>query len=262
MVDAVDVLELPPVSVPVKSRNVERPAEVNSPRRFLLPLVALVVVLLASCGPAADTGSVAAGFPPNANHPKPVDKTFLGCPPQGDGGDSQLNILKNRIDDGENGAYHDVALSTLISLTFPQDIGKVRRDNWTSADVSAVAPYEGVAIRTVGYLVDVKHEGTESPNCHDVDHRDFHVWIVPNQSDGKASAMVVEVAPRVRDQRPGWTDTALSNLRGQKVRISGWLMLDQEHPEQLGKTRATLYEIHPILHIEVSQGGGWTSIDS
>lgn len=234
----------------------------NRLRRFFLPFLAVVLILLAACGTGTDTSSVTAGFPSNADHPKPVDKTFLGCPPQGDGGDSQLNILKNRIDDGESGAYHDVALSTLISLAFPQDIGKVRRDNWSSADISAVSQYEGVAVRTVGYLVDVKHEGTESPNCHDVDHRDFHVWIVPNQGDGKASAMVVEVAPRVRDLRPGWTDAALSSLRDQKVRISGWLMLDQEHPEQLGKTRATLYEIHPILHIEVSQGSGWTSIDS
>lgn len=234
----------------------------NRLRLFLLPFLAVVLMLLAACGTGTDTSSVTSGFPSNANHPKPVDKTFQGCPPQGDGGDSQLNILKNRIDDGENGAYHDITLSTLISLPWPQDVGKVRRDNWSSSDVAAVSQYEGVAVRTVGYLVDVRHEGTESPNCHDVDHRDFHVWIVPNQGDGKAKAMVVEVAPRVRDMRQGWTDAALSSLRGQKVRISGWLMFDQEHPEQVGQTRATLYEIHPILHIEVSQGGGWVSIDS
>ena len=222
-----------------------------------------MLVLLAACGSiGGGESSVATGFPANASHPKPIDKTFLGCPPQGDGGDAQLNVLKNRIDDGESGAYHDVALSTLISLTWPQDVGKVSRANWSSSDTSAISQYEGVAVRTTGYLVDLKHEGTESPNCHDVDHRDFHMWIVVNQGDSKANAMVVEVAPRVREQRHGWTDTALGDLRGQKVRISGWLMFDQEHPEQLGKTRATLYEIHPILHIEVSQNGGWMSIDS
>ncbi len=73
--------------------------------------------------------------------------------------------------------------------------------------------------------------------------------------------MVVEVTPRVRDQRPGWTDSALAALKGQQVRISGWLLMDQEHPEQLGQTRATLWEIHPIMHIEVNQGGSWQSID-
>jgi hypothetical protein len=31
-------------------------------------------------------------------------------------------------------------------------------------------------------------------------------------------------------------------------------MLDQEHPDQLGKTRGTLWEIHPIMRIEVSRG--------
>jgi hypothetical protein len=46
------------------------------------------------------------------------------------------------------------------------------------------------------------------------------------------------------------------------VRISGWLLMDQEHPEQLGQTRASLWEIHPILHIEVNEGGSWQSIDN
>jgi hypothetical protein len=70
------------------------------------------------------------------------------------------------------------------------------------------------------------------------------------------------VTPRERDQRPGWTSSALSSLTGEQVRISGWLLMDQEHPEQLGQTRATLWEIHPIIHIEVNQGGSWQSIDS
>jgi hypothetical protein len=36
------------------------------------------------------------------------------------------------------------------------------------------------------------------------------------------------------------------HLTTTEVRIRGWLMLDQEHPEQIGKTRGTLWEIHPI----------------
>jgi hypothetical protein len=35
------------------------------------------------------------------------------------------------------------------------------------------------------------------------------------------------------------------------------LMLDPEHPEQLGKTRGTLWEIHPVMRIEVRRGGRW-----
>lgn len=239
-------------------------------RRILVPGILLVLVaVLAGCGSAVTTGTDTsgtssgntAGFPVSASHPKPVDNTFQGCPPQGDGGDAQLNVLKNRIDNGEHGTFHDVALGTLIGLQWPQGIQQRQRSTWSSADASAVAQYEGVAVRTTGYLVDFRHEGTESPNCHSVDERDYHMWIVAKSSDGKAQSMVVEVAPRVHSLRPGWTDSAFAALRGKPVRISGWLMMDQEHPDQIGKTRATIYEIHPILHIEVQQGSTWTSID-
>ena len=75
-------------------------------------------------------------------------------------------------------------------------------------------------------------------------------------------AVVIEVSPRLREQHPEWTTTALGPLVGTttQVRISGWLMLDQEHPEQIHKTRGTLWEIHPITKIETSLGGGWQDL--
>lgn len=231
----------------------------QSSRSVLIVLLAMALGVLAACGPQTQT--ITSGFPTNAQQPSPKEITFQGCPPTGDGGDTQLNTLKNRIDDGVNGSFNDVALSTLLSLDYPQDVGRTMRKNWTQADQSAVSKYEGVAVRTTGYILAVKHEGTESTNCHAVDYRDFHVWLAESASDSKAKALVVEVTPRVRDQRSGWDDQTLSGLKGQQVRISGWLLFDQEHPEQLGQTRATLWEIHPIIHIEVSQGGGWQSID-
>lgn len=231
----------------------------------LLPVLLLMVVALVGCN--VDTSGVhgttlSGSFPGNAAHPQPQKITFQGCPPDGDGGDRALNTLKNRIDNGEGGAFHDVSLTTLINLSFPQDIGRVQRANWSQGDVSAVNQYEGIAVRTVGYIAGVKHEGTESTNCHALDYRDYHVWLVVNAGDPRSKSMVIEVTPRVRDQRPGWTASALSGLVGQQVRISGWLLLDQEHPEQIGQTRATLWEIHPIIHIEVNQGGSWQSIDN
>jgi len=51
-------------------------------------------------------------------------------------------------------------------------------------------------------------------------------------------------APSLRGAigRAEGTTTALGQLVGTntQVRISGWLMLDQEHPEQINKTRETL----------------------
>jgi hypothetical protein len=172
-----------------------------------------------------------------------------------------LNTLKNRIDNGNSGQFQDVSLTSLLQLTWPQSVERVARANWSSQDTSAVDQNEDVAVRVQGYLLDVRHEGTESTNCHAVDYRDFHLWLAVNASDSKSQAIVAEVTPRVRDMRPGWTDAALFNLKGDQVRISGWTMLDQEHPEQISRTRQTLWEIHPILHIEVYQNGGWTSID-
>ena len=234
--------------------------------RVLLPALVLLVIVIAGCsvdtsgvsGPTSAPGS----FPGTAAHPNPNTGTFQGCPPGGDGGDQALNTLKNRTDNGVNGVFQDVSFDTLVNLSFPQDVGRTQRANWSQSDTDAVNRYEGIAVRTIGYIVGVKHEGTESTNCHSLDYRDYHVWLTANASDPRSKAMVVEVTPRVRDQRPGWTSSALSGLVGQQVRISGWLLLDQEHPEQLGQTRATLWEIHPIVHIEVNQGGSWQSIDN
>ena len=45
------------------------------------------------------------------------------------------------------------------------------------------------------------------------------------------------------------------------VRISGWLLLDPEHRNHLGKYRSTLWEIHPITRIEVMKDGSWVDLD-
>jgi hypothetical protein len=45
-----------------------------------------------------------------------------------------------------------------------------------------------------------------------------------------------------------------------KVRITGWLMWDYEHKEQLGNTRRTLWEVHPIHSIQVLHGNRWVAL--
>jgi hypothetical protein len=57
------------------------------------------------------------------------------------------------------------------------------------------------------------------------------------------------------------------NSRSCSVRISGWLMYDGQHPEQLPPgtpsqppTRATLWEIHPIMKVEFKQNGVWKTL--
>jgi hypothetical protein len=45
-----------------------------------------------------------------------------------------------------------------------------------------------------------------------------------------------------------------------KVRITGCLMFDTDHPDQIGKTRGGLWEMHPITKIEVFSGGRWIEL--
>jgi hypothetical protein len=80
-----------------------------------------------------------------------------------------------------------------------------------------------------GYLVAIKQEGLESPNCHDQTLLDHHIWIVDSAGQGKAQSMVVEITPRWGDVNAGWNQKAIQKLITQKAkfRVTGWLMFDQ-----------------------------------
>lgn len=204
------------------------------------------------------------GLPEMKNKPKPKEVVFKGCPPEGDGGDPESNRLKNRVDEASE--YLAVAFDSVEQLPWPSSIERRNRDKWSSADTEAIARYEGLPISIEGYLARSKEEGPESCNCHGAEHelRDFHVWLTKNPNEDRSGSIVVEVAPRVRSKHPAWTTEALGRVTraDQKVRISGWLMLDPEHPDQVGKTRGTIWEIHPITKIEVEQDGKWVTLDS
>ncbi len=195
--------------------------------------------------------------------PEPVEITFDGCPPEGDSQrQADLNRAKNRVDEGE---YVPVQFDAIAGLTWPQGVERQSRGNWAAVDVAVVDRYQGIPITVEGYLAGARQEGTESPNCHgdDARYRDFHIWLVANANDDRSRSIVVEVTPRVRANHPQWRTNVLGQIvkKDQRVRISGWLMLDPEHPDQIGKTRATIWEIHPVMQIEVQQQGQWMSLD-
>lgn len=234
---------------------------------FLLGVGALIT-MLTGCGGSPSSSPVAtppasatAAPPPNSGpFPTPQEETYHGCPPRGDGGDAQLNVLKNRID---TAPWQSVPLQSLLNLTWPPGVEKMKRDTWSRSAAAAVALSEGRPVITDGYLLMVRHEGPESPNCHDPNARDYHMWLATSPSDTRANAMIVELAPRVVARNPGWGSEAnILRLAGHHVRIAGWLMLDQEHPEQLHKTRGTLWEIHPVMRIDVNQNGTWANLAS
>ena len=140
------------------------------------------------------------------------------------------------------------------------------RAEWNEVNSVTVAVNEGLPVAVEGYFVAAKQEGPEATNCHGADatFRDWHLWLAATPGKDRRRSVVVETTPAVRARHPEWTLTDMRRLIRDSsfVRVSGWLMLDEDHPEQLGKTRGTLWEIHPVMRIEVQRAGQWVRITS
>ncbi|HEX2865871.1 MAG TPA: hypothetical protein VHO03_02455 [Ignavibacteriales bacterium] len=201
-------------------------------------------------------------LPEMKDKPQPRYASFKGCPPEGDGGDPELNRNKNRIDEG---SYIPVEFDAVLDLDWPPEVERRDHKNWPNKAKSQVEKYEGIPIAVEGYLFSAKQSGPESCNCHgaDKEFRDYHVWLIKSEGEDRTKSIVTEVTPALRANHPNWDLRNLNKIarQGQKVRISGWLMLDPEHPDQVGKTRGTIWEIHPIMKIEVNENGKWVNLD-
>jgi hypothetical protein len=240
-------------------------------RRFLFLLFGLTLLLGACNVTVTQPGGV--GTPGTSStltgtssaqihgNTAPDSGTFNSCPAQGDGGDPQLNQLKNRTDSAN---WVPIPFSQLEQLPWPKSIERRDIATWSQADAATVAHNNGRPVSISGYLASARREGPESPNCHSQTDRDFHIWLVDHPTTDRTHSIVVESTPRVRAKHPGWTLDRLLTLahKSIQVRISGWTMLDPEHPDQVGQTRGTIWEIHPIMQIEVQQNGGWVPLDS
>ncbi len=209
-------------------------------------------------GVAPDTGSI-------ANLPKVTPKEAgdgqcadIGAPTRpGSPVDTGTDLLKNRIDDGQ---YADVPIRSVLALPW-QNLPR-RRYSWSAAEAAKVAQYESAAITLTGYLISVKQEGPEATNCElpSAAWHDWHLWLVATEAEAaardKTHAVVIEITPRVRALgRQSWDMHQLSAWAraGQKVSVSGWLLLDPDHPDQVGKSRGTIWEVHPVMAIGPAQ---------
>lgn len=244
----------------------------------LLPVLILVSTILGACGttplpttntpivvPATDTPintPPSGSLPDMPNKPQPQSSTFQGCPPQGDGGDPQLNMLKNRIDEGN---YVQVTFDAILNMTWPKTTERRDMSTWSVEDAAAIAKYEGIPVVVEGYLFGAKQSGSESANCHATasDMTDWHVWLTKTAGEDRTHSIVIETTPRIRAMHK-WTLAMMDKIAKSQeaVRISGWLFFDPEHPDQVLKTRGTIWEIHPIMQIEVQQNGQWVSLDN
>jgi hypothetical protein len=190
----------------------------------------------------------------------PASGDFDGCPVEGKDGDIALNELKNRSAVPSSAAAHSI--SGILNLPDPGVTNRLPRDKWTNAQLSKVDAHEKQGIVVQGVLIAFKREGLERCNCRKSDLNDFHLWLAARGDLAKEEAMVVEVTPRWRNANPSWSEAALKQLKKAraKVRITGWLLYDQDHLNEIGNSRATVWEIHPITKIEVFLSGAWQEL--
>jgi hypothetical protein len=190
--------------------------------------------------------------------------TFHNCPPEGRSRrfDPYLDALKNR--DVPPAAARRYAVPDLLnSLPKTLPTSKLNRSHWSAANQALAARWEQQSVTVEGYLLGVTQEGSEACNCGSTTYVDHHLWLAPTPTATKASAMVVEVSPRAWPAHPSWRNNSTFRQvihAKSKVRVTGWLTYDQEHKEQVGKTRRTLWEVHPIHSIQVLRGNQWVNL--
>lgn len=182
---------------------------------------------------------------------------LAACPIEGDAKNPRvraLNLLKRRMT-APVAADIDSKV-TLAAMIAPGE------------DTSRFDTTKGAAIE--GYVADVKVGGVESVNCHthDPKYRDTHIELTLDpMHDAESKHVIVEVTPQWREEMAksnvDWSTPRLRRqLLGRWVKVTGWLLFDEEHANAAENTdpggarnwRATAWEIHPITSIQVLPG--------
>ena len=147
---------------------------------------------------------------------------------------AHMNPFKNRTT--EITTANEITVAKILGFAESEDEGQ-----------------EAQAVELKGHLLNYRHEGAESPNCHSDTRKDYHIWVGTvgadaSDSDARAESVVVELTPNIQDQHSDWAGK-LHSLMDRDVCVKGWLFFDHDHADQVGKTRGTQWEIHPIMKI-------------
>ncbi len=228
--------------------------------------------------PVAAAGAPPAGItPPCSEDIGSIDDCpITGC---GELGDGRLNTSKNQT--GAPSSPTTMTLDQIRALNQPL--------HWnTGANRSSLQGpgKEGTGVVVKGFLLKVKAEGKESCNCglgRRID-TDVHLAVVKKLPDtetevaitqSEKESVTAEITARVRGGNEKWLFKNVNDLEGFYVRLTGLLMLDTKHIPQSqrlagerlnhGLARATNWEIHPVIKIEVctkskhacDAGSGW-----
>ena len=171
---------------------------------------------------------------------------------------------------------------------FDAELGPISLSNLTHETEAKLAAIETRIVSVTGWVVLAYPSHPESCNCNSEEFHDWHIELQPKPLDhapqiGDPTAIICEVTPRTEAglYQAGIRLLKLAGFMNQgkqpnivayptgtkphKVRITGYLMWDDEHnkPGDVGSTiesggsgsyhhpgRATAWEVHPILKIE------------
>jgi hypothetical protein len=160
-----------------------------------------------------------------------------------------------------------------------------RRKDLTPAQREKLGSLEEQIVALTGYLVLFYAGPAESTNCNSVDFHDWHLEIFQKPADhpprpGDPTPIICEITPRTQNalyqegirlrELGGFFRTPelvyeSTGHPARKVRVTGYLMWDDEHNkvDDVGTTirsigankyhnpwRATAWEIHPVIKIE------------
>jgi hypothetical protein len=197
--------------------------------------------------------------------------------------DAYLNEFKNRTSWANPQVqkwFTDLGAFQDLEKQLPNSLGKSNHADYVS-ELSTLG--EGEIGGLMGYLYAVKAEGKESSNCQldpgqNNENVDFHIYIgfdpaVAGRLQNKAAtqadkpqmnpkSVIIEMTPHYRAQfHPEWTLSAVQAEVGRQVKITGQLMVDNEHyisSQDCGREdhtascwRGTVWELHPVTDFQV-----------
>jgi hypothetical protein len=219
-----------------------------APHRLIAALIAAIV--LATLMPAsAAPNAVASG-------------SFAGCPVHGSGGDPQVNTLKNRST--APASVNPVTVAGMKKLPVLPDGTPAMRANWSPSARATIDPHEAQGVVFTGYILQVARETAEPSNCGSTlpQNEDIELFLAhrPAVTDGQ-QIILGEITPRWRAAYTSWRPANLRAVaKGNRIRITGWLLYDQESFGETHGGTATPWEIEPITNVEVLRNGSWTNL--
>lgn len=155
----------------------------------------------------------------------------------------------------EDAAYRDMPFTAVLDL--PPRLAS--RGVWTGAQKRQVDGSAGRPVSVDGYIVSWETASPAMASCEPTGHdwHDWRLWLVRTESEAsrrdRSRAIIIEFAERTSGPGAGRVD--MRQIRrwareGDRVRVSGRLLLDTARSNGDGAMRGTLWEIAPAARFE------------